>query len=197
MRHEGIVRSDARAHHLFRALWLGLGCLVSFLYLGSALIDAIYPMGGLSWREMVFTTKPLDICFALCVLSTAGVFIMTHRETRLCRATFVIGWAHACSLLYFAMCTAFIAQALFLRAHGIPWAISQTPTSELRDLSFDHVQTVFSGMTRGFATYFVGVSGLYLGCSDRKGLALPAVEFYCLLFYFLWLALQLGSGMYH
>jgi hypothetical protein len=106
----------------------------------------------------------------------------------------MIGWVHACTLLYVAFCVVLLSHGLFLRATGIPWANGETPD---RDWSLQHLQAVFAAMTRGVAVYFVSVAGLYAGCRERNGIALPAVEFVSVLFFILWLALNLGWGMYH
>jgi hypothetical protein len=60
----------------------------------------------------------------------------------------------------------------------------------------EYLQAVFTATTRGLALYFITLATLYMGCKDRKHVALPAVEFHSALFYLLWLAFKLAGKEY-
>jgi len=188
MRQDSIIHIDDHAHRRFRLFWLWFGCFFSLTYLGGALFHD--PVA--SCREIIFTTPLLDGSLIACVISFILVFVMMRRTTRLCRTSFLIGWVHACSLLYLALCVASLAHDIFY--FSVTNIIQSANTA--RDLGHEHLQTVFVAITRGLALYFICVTVLYVASKERKFVGLPPVEFYCVFYPVLWLALSLAWRCY-
>jgi hypothetical protein len=154
-------------------------------------IGVIFCLGNITDWEWLFQRPgpsagiTMPDCITIVATVSSLILLFADRSSRpVFRATFMLGWIHACVLLFLAVSAASLSQVLF----AIAPIMAQSGPGHV------YLVGVVPSVTRGVCLYFVGSALVFVGFRCRRGIPLPSYGLVLLIYLVLWLAVALATG---